>query len=107
LSEATTLCNSKCLRANSATRNCSGITGESQGNLSSALTQAVVPEAEQRRQQVGDDPLRAGLDLDRHRHAGQERHAPAVDRYRIAVERNMRGIDELAALRLAGALGTP
>ena len=68
--------------------------------------QAVLLEAEQRRQEVGDDPLGAGLDLDGHRHAGRERHIPAVDRHRGAVERDVGGIDQLMALRLAGAVGT-
>src|SRR5258705_768855 len=38
----------------------------------SSLAQALLPILEQRRQQVGDDPARARLDLDRGRHAGRE-----------------------------------
>jgi hypothetical protein len=50
--------------------------------------------------------VRAGLDLARHRHAGP-RNVPAIDIHGRAVERDTLGIDELAALRLAGAVATP
>ena len=67
----------------------------------SPLVQGFLFEAEQWRHQVGDDPLRAGLDPDRHGHSRRERDLLAVDLYRSAVERDMRGIDRLVARLLA------
>jgi hypothetical protein len=46
---------------------------------SSPLVQGFLLEAQQWRHQVGDDALRAGLDLDRHGHSGGERDVLAVD----------------------------
>ena len=60
--------------------------------------QTVVREPEQRRQEVGDDPLRAGLDLDRHRHAGRQRIAIGERRVR---SRNIEPCRDEIALQMA------
>jgi hypothetical protein len=70
------------------------------------LPQSLLPVSEKRRQQIADDPARAGPDLDRHGHAGP-RDGLTLDLHLRAVERHARRVDELLALRLAGRFVRP
>jgi len=58
----------------------------------------------QRRKQIADDPARASLDLDRHRHAGTKLDELVLYLHVRTVERNSRGIFQLLTSRLTAAL---
>ena len=72
-----------------------GLVPEDEVRYCSPVAQAFVAIFEQRREQILDHPPRAGLDLDRHRHAGREVDHAVLDLHLRLVERDARGIDQL------------
>src|SRR5229473_5939452 len=65
-----------------------------------SLSQYFLIISHQGRKQIADDPPRAGLDLDRHRHSRRELDGSALDLHLAPVEADPRGIDELLPLGL-------
>lgn len=72
------------------------------GSLS--FPERLLPVSCKRREKVADDSARAGLDLDRHRHAGAELDELVLHLHVRAVERDVRRIFQLLAFWLAAAL---
>ena len=59
--------------------------------------------ANERREEIADDPARAGLDLDRDGHAGRKIDCLVFDLHLSVVERHAGGVDQFLAFRLAAA----
>jgi len=66
-----------------------------------SFSQDFLPVAYERGKQVADDATRAGPDLDRNSHAGQNLDGPALDLHLRAVEYDARGVDQLLAVGFA------
>src|SRR5262249_3424348 len=67
----------------------------------SAFSEGLVLVAKERREEIADDPTRAGLDLDRDGHAGREIDCLVFDLHLSVVERHAGGVDQFLAFRLA------